>query len=202
MLDLGSTTAREALHRETALSLWLRQKGQHNKGVLRALYENVDIHPGTKATQAETSRPLVAVVDDETVIAVTLSELLNRHGYRSVWFTLPMEALQFVRRVRIDLLLTDIQMPELDGGELSLRVAGICPNCQILLLSANSHLLEKLSAERALRQNFFFAQKPIQVDHLLELVDHLIPSGVVTRTHSKNAQPTDLRGAAQEEKRH
>ena len=76
------------------------------------------------------------MVDDEPHIAVTLSEILERRGYLTVWFTQPVAALALMEAYKPDLLLTDFTMPILDGLALACRVKVMYPDCPVLMVSA------------------------------------------------------------------
>jgi signal transduction histidine kinase/FixJ family two-component response regulator len=61
------------------------------------------------------SSPFVLVVDDEPGIAKLCERLLTRAGFRTMAFTEPKKAMSYMRNERVDLLLVDIRMPEVDG---------------------------------------------------------------------------------------
>ena len=79
----------------------------------------------------------ILIVDDEPMIVEGLSTLLEE---RNPWelevqkACLATQALE--NRQRIDILLTDIRMPVIDGLELMRRVRVNWPDCRILCLSA------------------------------------------------------------------
>ena len=59
--------------------------------------------------------PVVLIVDDEVGIVRLCERLLTRAGFRVSAFTDPQQAMSYLREERIDLLLVDIRMPEVDG---------------------------------------------------------------------------------------
>jgi len=59
--------------------------------------------------------PFVLIVDDEPGIAKLCERLLTRAGFRALAFTDPKKAMTYLRGERVDLLLVDIRMPEVDG---------------------------------------------------------------------------------------
>ncbi|MEI8033385.1 MAG: response regulator [Chlorobiaceae bacterium] len=63
----------------------------------------------------------ILLVDDEPCLLKLLKEVLEKNGYTVLPADTPMKALQLaeLHRERIDLLLTDVVMPEMDGCELS-----------------------------------------------------------------------------------
>lgn len=58
------------------------------------------------------------VVDDSMVIRHTVSRFLEEHGFAVESASNGMEALEILKRVRPVLLITDMQMPGMDGHEL------------------------------------------------------------------------------------
>ncbi len=64
------------------------------------------------------SMPFILIVDDESGIARLCERLLTKAGFRALSFTEPRKAMHYLRENRIDLLLVDIRMPEVDGFTL------------------------------------------------------------------------------------
>ena len=63
--------------------------------------------------------PMVAlVVDDSMLIRYTVCRFLEQHGFAVESATNGAEALDVLSRVRADLIVTDMQMPKMSGGEL------------------------------------------------------------------------------------
>ncbi len=61
----------------------------------------------------------IMVVDDEEKVALGIAEILRREGYRVATFTSAMTAIKTLELVGdVDLILTDIRMPAVDGTEL------------------------------------------------------------------------------------
>ena len=64
------------------------------------------------------STPRILIVDDEPGIARLCERLLTKAGFGALSFTDPQKAMIYLRENRIDLLLVDIRMPEVDGFSL------------------------------------------------------------------------------------
>ncbi len=60
----------------------------------------------------------IFVVDDEPGIALLCKRLLARAGYKVESQTDPRKAINYLKENKIDLLLLDIRMPEVDGFEV------------------------------------------------------------------------------------
>ena len=81
----------------------------------------------------------VLVVDDEPAIADSVYHLLSREENLEVYCAYSAaEALRILEQTRIDLLVSDIRMPEMDGLELLDRVNRNWPQCRCIFLTAYS----------------------------------------------------------------
>jgi two-component system, cell cycle response regulator DivK len=57
----------------------------------------------------------ILVIDDDSLVLGTLTELLRAHGHRVLEATKGQDGLELARAERPDLILTDYSMPEMDG---------------------------------------------------------------------------------------
>lgn len=64
------------------------------------------------------------VVDDSMVIRHTVSRFLEERGYTVVSASNGLEALEILKRVKPSLVITDMQMPAMSGGELISALKG------------------------------------------------------------------------------
>ncbi len=80
----------------------------------------------------------VLVVDDEFPIAVSLARVLERAGYDPQTANNADQAMEVAARFRPDLLLTDYDMPGLNGLELGVKIKKMLPGCRVVLLSGHS----------------------------------------------------------------
>lgn len=93
--------------------------------------------------------PIVFVVDDEPGIALLCSRLLTRAGYKVETQTSPREAINYLKDNKIDLLLVDIRMPEVDGFEVIQHAQRLQPDAAMLIMTGHGTVE---TAIRALRQ--------------------------------------------------
>jgi two-component system cell cycle sensor histidine kinase/response regulator CckA len=110
---------------------------------------------------AETGR-VVLIVDDEPDILHVLCTALGRAGYLAKTASGAADAIRESRNLKgeIDLLLTDVVMPEMDGIELARQLATERPGLRVLLMSGYSHVKSTLPMLR----------KPFQIDELLQRI--------------------------------
>jgi signal transduction histidine kinase len=93
--------------------------------------------------------PFVFVVDDEPGIALLCNRLLTRAGYKVEIQTNPREAINYLKENKIDLLLVDIRMPEVDGFEVIQHAQRLQPDAAMLIMTGHGTVE---TAIRALRQ--------------------------------------------------
>jgi len=91
----------------------------------------------------------ILVVDDEASIVEILKEMLEGFGYQVSAFTSSTEALkEFENRIDdIDLVITDMTMPEMTGVELIQNLCTLKPGLPSILCSGFSELVNKKSAK-------------------------------------------------------
>jgi CheY-like chemotaxis protein len=115
----------------------------------------------------------VLIVDDDPDVLDALSRILKRDGYRVIEATGSDQALSVIDEIAsIDLLLTDIMMPGLDGFALADRARAQLPDLKILYLTGYAEsLYAQPVAGLALGK---VLEKPIVPDDLREEVAALV----------------------------
>jgi DNA-binding NtrC family response regulator len=113
----------------------------------------------------------VFVVDDEEVIATTLTAILKINGYDARCFVNPLEALAAARTEAPDLLISDVMMPQLSGIDLAVRLKEQCPACKVLLFSGHARTADMLQAAREQGEGFNFLAKPVHPTELLARIE-------------------------------
>ena len=79
----------------------------------------------------------ILVVDDKKNIRILLNELLSGMGYRVLEAKDGKEAMGVVEVGPIDLVMTDLKMPDMDGIQLTRAIRRIRPNLPIIVYSAH-----------------------------------------------------------------
>ena len=114
--------------------------------------------------------PYILVVDDERIIAETLTLILQASGFAASFFTNPFEALESARIQAPDLLLSDVMMPQGSGVDLAIQMKEQCPKCKILLFSGQAATADLLKAARQQGHDFNLISKPIHPADLLRRI--------------------------------
>ena len=121
------------------------------------------------------SRGTILVADDEPAIRTLITNILKVEGYRLIEAVDGLDALQKIRQqdAQIDLLLTDVRMPRMDGMALARRVVEALPGTPVLYISAFPFDLEE---ERARHEACVFLPKPFTRKVLLDAVRKCLQS--------------------------
>jgi DNA-binding NtrC family response regulator len=114
--------------------------------------------------------PSVFIVDDEHLIAETLSLILRKNGFAAKSFTDSHEALSAARDATPDLLLTDVMMPGLTGVELAIAIQKMCPGCKVILFSGHAGTGDVMSTARERGSEFRLLDKPLHPNDLLRQI--------------------------------
>jgi DNA-binding response OmpR family regulator len=119
-------------------------------------------------------RPRVLVVDDETVIADTITKILGLNGYAASAAYDGDAALESALLKPPHLLLTDVILPGMNGIELAQTVKRVFPDCKILLFSGQASTVDLLSNAHHAGDRFTLLSKPIPPEELLaKVAEHL-----------------------------
>lgn len=114
-------------------------------------------------------RPVVLVVDDEPLVAETLSLILSGAGFAATAVHSGAAALQFAHSIEPAFLLTDVHMPGIDGVQLALRFTDTFPRCKVLLFSGTATAADLAVAHKAGVQ-FPMLSKPVHPTEIIDFV--------------------------------
>jgi two-component system cell cycle sensor histidine kinase/response regulator CckA len=108
----------------------------------------------------------VLLVEDEQAVRTLARKLLERLGYRVLEVGDGASALEAARRHDgpIDLLLTDVVMPELSGADLAARLVALRPDTRVLFMSGYTD--DAIVRHGLVREGGHFLQKPFTPDGL------------------------------------
>jgi CheY-like chemotaxis protein len=118
--------------------------------------------------------PVVLVVDDEKVIADTLSMILSKSGFSTLTAYDGITALELARKVSPDLLISDVVMPGMTGVELAITVTHTIPGCKVLLFSGQAATVDLLEEARHAGHNFTTLSKPVHPTDMLRRISECL----------------------------
>jgi two-component system, cell cycle sensor histidine kinase and response regulator CckA len=125
--------------------------------------------PDSVASAQPQGRQTVLLVEDEEAVRRIIKALLVRQGYRVLEADTPRAALDLFDRHQqeIDLLLTDVVMPDMNGPALAQRLVALRPELRILFISGYADVGLPLDGASP---NVSFLSKPFQASALIAKV--------------------------------
>jgi CheY-like chemotaxis protein len=127
--------------------------------------------PRTSAKDASSRNMyIVLVVDDDPVVRRAVARFVSSAGYQVIESSSPEQALAAAERYPVDLMITDLVMPNMTGYELAQRITDIRPGVRVIYMSGFAP--DELVAERgrSAGPDPIFLQKPFAVDALMPSV--------------------------------
>ena len=120
----------------------------------------------------------ILMVEDEMSILSLGKLMLEKHGYRVITANSPGQAIQKAREHNgaIDLLITDVVMPEMNGRELAGHLLALYPDLKQLFMSG--YTADVIAHHGVLDEGQRFLQKPFTRKDLMEKVQALLEADV------------------------
>lgn len=114
------------------------------------------------------------VVEDDEAVRNLIRSVLSDKGYRLIEARQGKEALEMARNLRdpLHLLLTDVVMPEMSGGELAQQIRRYFPQVKVLFISGYTDNM--VLREGRLKPGEHFIQKPFSPILLLETIRKML----------------------------
>jgi len=112
---------------------------------------------------------LIAVVDDDQRVLESLESLLESEGYSVRLFTSAATFLSSGILEQIDCLISDIDLPAMNGFQLSQTVTHTRPSLLIILMTGHPEILSELQSSHA-RIEFRLFRKPFDSQDLIAAI--------------------------------
>ena len=117
----------------------------------------------------------ILIVDDEQMVAETLSTIFRQHGFSTCTAYSADEAMAQVNAFSPDLLLCDLNMPEKDGTALITELDGAFPSCRVLVLTGSTTGPSRVWAlAKSLHRQLSILPKPCPPSEVLALAGSLL----------------------------
>ena len=110
----------------------------------------------------------VLVVDDEINMQVVLRAMLKKEGYEVLTARDGLEALKILAGTEVDVVVTDLKMPRLDGMGLLERVMEDYPSTPVIMITAHGTVATAVDALK--KGAFDYVTKPFEQDELKNVV--------------------------------
>ena len=125
------------------------------------------INPGKTLSK---STYTIACIDDSPTVLNAINSFLDDKSFSVVMINDPVRALMQVVRIKPDLILLDVEMPNLDGYELCslLRKHSLFKNTPIVMVTGNTGFLDRAKAKLVRASGYL--TKPFNQSELLKMV--------------------------------
>jgi len=132
----------------------------------------------------------ILVVDDTREVRSLVARVLENQGYNVLEASEGQQALAICHDLngRVDLLLTDIKMPGMDGVELARRIKSSYSHMRVLYISGQCEG-DELQAHLC-QKGFGFLPKPFLPQALIDMVKQILAQGKGPGQASKPSNPT------------
>jgi len=121
----------------------------------------------------------VLIIDDEPKILKILGNLFRGEGYEVFTEQDGPGGLECLKRHNIDVIITDLKMPEMSGMEILKKAKEISEDVQIIMITAYGEIPDAVEAMKL--GAFDFIQKPFQMDNIVTLVNNALRVSRLTR---------------------
>lgn len=127
-----------------------------------------DSHPAKGGTEA------ILVVEDDTQILFLIQTILSEYGYKVVAANSPLEAINIFKKhnTEIQLVITDMVMPGINGVELKKELEKIAPNLKVLFMSG--YAADVIKSKEI--SDTEFIQKPFSIEEFCRKVREILDS--------------------------
>ncbi len=120
---------------------------------------------------------VILLVEDEAALLRMGTSMLERQGYTVLAASTPGEALRLASAHpgEVELLMTDVVMPEMDGRELASQIRSLYPQIKVLFMSG--YMANTLAHRRILEEGEHFVGKPFTMSELWAKVRKALADG-------------------------
>lgn len=109
------------------------------------------------------------IVDDSSSILTFLTAAFEKKPYQVTTIDNPVKAFDLIQKESFKIVVTDIEMPEMNGLQLLKKIKSYNGMIQVVVISGYLTIHNTLNAFRYGAENLFF--KPIDVQALIQAVD-------------------------------
>jgi DNA-binding NtrC family response regulator len=111
----------------------------------------------------------VVLIDDNEMVLSSVESALQQFGFTIRSFKDPLKGIKWIGDNGVDIVISDIYMPECDGFEVLQQVKAIDANCDVIFITAHSQLDIAIRALRDGATDFF--EKPFTTDALSAAIE-------------------------------
>lgn len=129
----------------------------------------------TPGTGAGTRQPTILIIENEVSNRILIERVLSTRGYRCLSASNGQEALNMLDYERVDLILTDLSMPVLDGYRTTQLIRERPALAHVPIVAVTAYALSDENEAAIHIGCTEYLTKPFKPRQLLEVVDRLLP---------------------------
>ncbi len=133
----------------------------------------------------------ILIVDDEKNYLVVLSSFLSEEGYEPITADNAQQALDIVENTDLDLVLTDMKMPSMDGIELLKLIKEKSPDLPVVMMTAYGTVEKAVEAMQL--GAFNFVLKPFQNETLKQIIRNAVSTYSVLKENRRLVEALESR---------
>ena len=122
----------------------------------------------------------VLIAEDEAILRESLAELLTEEGYDVLQAADGRQAYDMVLEGPVDLVLSDVRMPGMDGVTLLKQLQGLAPETPVIIITAYGTIESAVAAMREGASDYLL--KPVQFDDVLLRIQRALERKEMIRT--------------------
>ena len=162
---------------------------------MHVMHRNRDFHGITrikwyKVNLSNTNR--ILVVEDDTENRSAIIHILAGAGYKTIDSNEAEKALDLIPTRHVDILITDLHLPGMDGLELLKRAKAVAPELEVILITGHGTVDD---AVQALKEGAYdFIPKPIKKAYLLRTVERAAEKQYLARENQALRSQLAMKG--------
>ncbi len=125
----------------------------------------------------------ILIVDDEVRLAELLSASITDRGYQTIVCSSAEAALEAFDPVTVDLVISDLRMPGLDGRKLLNEIRARAPDTPVVLITAYTSMRD--AVEMVKEGAFDYISKPFEMDDILATLERALRLGDAMRENAR-----------------
>lgn len=114
----------------------------------------------------------ILLIEDEKLMRVTLEDAMKSEGYEVLSFESGMEALKALKGNQVDIVVTDVRLPDTDGFEILREIVSENRQAQVILMTAFGTIKDAVEAMKV--GAFDYITKPFSLDEFLLLIERAL----------------------------
>jgi DNA-binding response OmpR family regulator len=129
----------------------------------------------------------ILIVEDEEISRVSLTRILELEGYNVRATSTGAEALAALQNHSVDLMILDLNLPDISGMEILSKVVEMTPSIRVIILTAHGSMESVIDALRKRVRDYLL--KPATAEQIIESVRRVFTEEQISRRNHGVVEP-------------